>query len=205
VYSGICAIAVVAFLVALSLETVSSHELPVCPEEDNGESILFPKPENCSEFYQCADGHLFTHHCPPDLHYCPEKQYCAWTSESGCTFDCQIVRSIVALDDDDFVPAAPPVCPPQIDGNLTLISNPENCSSYYECDNEVPVLMDCPSTLYFCKEKDSCTWIWEPGCNFNCQILNREGAFDEDDDSDDTVPLQNRKIGVSGEKRSENQ
>jgi hypothetical protein len=189
VNSGLYTIAVAAILVVFSPETVWGHQLPVCPEEDNGESILFPKPENCSEFYQCADGHLFTHHCPPDLHYCPEKEYCAWPSESGCTFDCQVVSSVVALDEDSFAPAPSPVCPPQIDGNLTLLSNPANCSSYYECDNEVAVLMDCPSTLYFCGEKATCTWIWEPGCTFNCQMFNIQPALLEGAPVDTAEPV----------------
>jgi hypothetical protein len=179
VNSGFYAIAVAAFLVVFSSETVWGHQqldLPVCPSEDNGEVILFPKPENCSEFYQCADGYLFTHHCPDNLYYCPEKQYCAWFFELNCTFNCQIVKMKPASIDVTAVETAVPVCPPQVDGNLTLISNPDNCSSYYECDNGVPVEMDCPSTLYFCSEKSTCTWIWEPNCTFNCQILNIQPA-----------------------------
>jgi hypothetical protein len=31
--------------------------------------------------------------------------------------------------------------------------------------------MSCPSGLYFCPEKSTCTWIWETGCTFNCQVL----------------------------------
>jgi hypothetical protein len=80
VNSGLYAVAVAAFLAVFSPETVWGHQqknqqldLPDCPADDNGEVILFPKPENCSEFYQCAGGHLFTHHCPDNLYYCAER------------------------------------------------------------------------------------------------------------------------------------
>ena len=64
----------------------------------------------------------------------------------------------------------PPVCPP-IKGEsqpVILIPNPDNCSEFWECDNGVPILIECPDGLYFCSEKASCSWTWDPECVFNC-------------------------------------
>jgi hypothetical protein len=141
--------------------------LPVCPP-DNGEVVLFPKPENCSEFYQCAGGVAFTHHCPENLYYCEEKQYCAWIAEPGCKFDCVITKTNPAPAAKKYVPAAAPVCPPQIDEEVTYFPNPDNCNMYYECSNEEAIPMECPDDLYFCTQKQSCDWIWDPDCTYNC-------------------------------------
>jgi hypothetical protein len=184
VNSGLYAVAFATFLVVFSLEAVWGHkrenELPECPPDENGEIILLPKPENCSEFYQCAGGYLYTHHCQKDLYYCAEKQYCDYIDNcdySNCELNPQKkAQHNPPASGKAHIPAAEPECPPQTDGNITFIANPDNCSSYYECDNGVPVLMDCPETLYFCTEKNICTWVWEPNCTFNCKITNRKPA-----------------------------
>ncbi|GFG36083.1 hypothetical protein Cfor_03658 [Coptotermes formosanus] len=176
VASGIFGVAVAAFLVALCPDTIrtlhhgrQTSDLPVCPSDDNGEIILFPKPENCSEFYQCSDGFLFTQHCPENLYYCAEKEVCSWSFEPNCTFDCVITKTNPAPLEQPYDSTADPVCPEHSDKNLTLIPNPNNCSAYYECDNGVPVPMGCPDGLYFCNESQICTWVWEPGCTFDCK------------------------------------
>ncbi|MDR0734223.1 MAG: chitin binding domain-containing protein [Elusimicrobiota bacterium] len=56
-------------------------------------------------------------------------------------------------------------------GNIYIYPDPSNCSHYIECTCGFPYGMSCPSGLYFCPEKSTCTWIWETGCTFNCQVL----------------------------------
>jgi len=182
VASGVFGVAVAAFLVALCPDTLClRHQdrqmtaLPVCPP-DNGEVILFPKPENCSEFYQCAGGVAFTHSCPENLYYCEEKQYCTWINDPGCKFDCVITKT----NHVPAVPAAVPVCPPQIGDEVTYFPNPDDCHTYYECSNEVPVLMECPDDLYYCSEKEACDWWWDPECTYNCVAVKSKRAIVEE-------------------------
>ncbi|XP_069688041.1 uncharacterized protein [Periplaneta americana] len=249
---GFHAVTAAAILVVFSMQTAHSHhhskELPTCPEDEHGEIILFPKPENCSEFYQCAGGHLHTHHCPPDLYYCAAKEYCdylyncdysncqmtdtnthihskaeqplcdpgeptgvtyypnpencsnfyacetgillnmqcpqgllycseksacTWSWDKECAFaDCikqPKLNTLKVSPKEEF-----PSCPPPTGGYATLISNPDNCDSYYECDNMVPILMSCPSDLYFCSEKSTCSWLWDKDCSHSdCKILGK--------------------------------
>ena len=99
----------------------------------------------------------------------------------------------------ELVPVALPECPPQVDQNLTLIANPDNCSAYYECDNGVPVPLGCPEGLYFCSEKDTCTWIWEPGCIFDCIVVKKETPV-EVYNADDTVNAIDHKNEIFGTK-----
>jgi valyl-tRNA synthetase len=152
--------------------------LPVCPP-DNGEVILFPKPENCSEFYQCAGGVLFTHRCQVNLYYCEEKQYCSWPTDPDCKFDCVTTKTNLVPAAEKFVPAADPECPPQTE-NVTFIPNPNNCSEFFECDNGVPVLMSCPAGLYFCSKKEICDWIWDPECKYDCHNVKSKTVIAEE-------------------------
>jgi hypothetical protein len=156
------------------------NAIPVCPP-DNGSVILFPKPENCSEFYQCAGGVAHTHHCPENLYYCEEKQYCAWINEQGCKFDCVITETNPAPAAEEFVPAAAPECPPQTGDDVTYLPNPDNCNEYYECSNEVPVLMQCPDDLFFCTEKQTCDWVEDPQCSYNCVVVTSRPVIVEKD------------------------
>lgn len=57
------------------------------------------------------------------------------------------------------------ICPIS-DGDVVYIPNPDDASSYYECDNGKPVSMCCPRDTYFCSEKSSCTWLWDSECAF---------------------------------------
>jgi hypothetical protein len=59
-------------------------------------------------------------------------------------------------------------CPPDKNDTVTLIPNPNDCSSYYLCDNGVVVPMDCPPGLWFCSEKQSCNWPEDEQCTYDC-------------------------------------
>jgi hypothetical protein len=198
------AVAVTAFLVAFSAHTVWSHhhkqqkDVLSCSLEDHGK--LFPKADNCSEFYQCSGGVLFTLRCQEDLYYCAEKEYCDYID--NCDYsNCKLNPDNKTLHDSPIAEgtAFVPECPDQVDKNVTFIVNPENCSNYYECDNGVPVLMECPDTLYFCIEKEACVWQWEPNCSFNCQAVRKE-PLRIDDYIENIMHFKNHDIEV---KRSE--
>ncbi|MDR0334254.1 MAG: carbohydrate-binding module family 14 protein [Dysgonamonadaceae bacterium] len=64
-----------------------------------------------------------------------------------------------------------PICPPD-NGELVLLPNPDDCSTFFECDNGVPVFMECPDGLYYCAEKMICDWMWDTDCSFNCVTKN---------------------------------
>ncbi|QTR52888.1 chitin binding peritrophin-A domain-containing protein [Thiothrix unzii] len=43
--------------------------------------------------------------------------------------------------------------------------NPDDCGSYYVCDNGVPFYKDCPSGLHFNAETEVCDWPENAKCN----------------------------------------
>jgi hypothetical protein len=113
--------------------------------------------------------------CPPGLYFCSEKQICDWIWDPECKYDCNIVKSKpVVIVEEKFIPAAVPTCPPQTVGVVTYLPNPDDCNMYYECSNGVAVPMRCPDLLYFCTQKNSCDWIWDSECTFNCNMGSKE-------------------------------
>ena len=61
-----------------------------------------------------------------------------------------------------------PVCPPDDGETVVLIADPNNCQRFFECQNGMPVPMCCPAGLYYCSEKQTCAWIWDEECTFDC-------------------------------------
>jgi hypothetical protein len=66
----------------------------------------------------------------------------------------------------------PIVCPPIGNPTPTYFPNPDNCNKFYQCSNGVPVPMVCPTVLYFCPQKNVCSWSWDPECIRNCNVVN---------------------------------
>eukprot|EP01054_Gregarina_sp_Poly1_P004468 Gregarina_sp_Poly_1__4467@NODE_2402_length_2178_cov_10_295595_g1529_i0_p1_GENE_NODE_2402_length_2178_cov_10_295595_g1529_i0NODE_2402_length_2178_cov_10_295595_g1529_i0_p1_ORF_typecomplete_len457_score24_38CBM_14/PF01607_24/3e06CBM_14/PF01607_24/3_2e10CBM_14/PF01607_24/1_1e10CBM_14/PF01607_24/6_2e06CBM_14/PF01607_24/2_4e11RNA_pol_RpbG/PF16992_5/0_41RNA_pol_RpbG/PF16992_5/31Pentapeptide_4/PF13599_6/85Pentapeptide_4/PF13599_6/54Pentapeptide_4/PF13599_6/25TFIIA_gamma_C/PF02751_14/5_1e02TFIIA_gamma_C len=151
----------------------NQNDLPVCPPNETGEIILYPKPENCSEFYQCGFGHLYTHACGKGLYYCADKEYCDYIDNcdfSGCKLYPSSLTKLKSQAKEE-----PPICPPPSgSSNATLIPNSEDCSKYYMCDNAGHlILKDCPAGLLYCSEKQVCAWNWNNECKFaDCKIAS---------------------------------
>ena len=59
-------------------------------------------------------------------------------------------------------------CPTHPTPNIVFIPNPDDCSTFFQCDNGIAVEVGCPDGLYFCAEKYLCTWNWDPECRFDC-------------------------------------
>jgi hypothetical protein len=181
--TGIFGVVTAAFLVFLYLdhrrmllEDRQMAAVPVCPP-DNRELILFPKPENCSEFYQCLGGVAFTHECPEDLYYCEEKQYCTWITETGCKFDCVLTKRPTECPTKEPTegPTAKPtpdsICSPQNEG--LFVPNPDDCTKYYECSNGETIPFRCPDGLFFCPQSNTCDWLCDKECTYDCVAVNK--------------------------------
>ncbi|KAH6929706.1 hypothetical protein HPB50_005155 [Hyalomma asiaticum] len=57
-------------------------------------------------------------------------------------------------------------CPPVDDrnANATLIANPHNCSTFYLCQQGIPVLMECPKNLQFNDALKVCDYADRANC-----------------------------------------
>ncbi|XP_033178854.1 peritrophin-1 isoform X3 [Bombus impatiens] len=60
----------------------------------------------------------------------------------------------------------PPECPNEEEEDVALFPNPDDCSTYYSCIRETPVLMQCNEGLEFNPELRVCDW---PKKNASCK------------------------------------
>jgi hypothetical protein len=176
--SSIFAVLVATILVALCSDVfcISHHDrqltaIPICPPDDKGEVILDPKPENCSEFYQCAGGVVFTQHCPVNLYYCAEKKNCTWRYDTDCAFDCVFTKTNPVPAAEEHVPAAIPKCPVKGKGTFILFPNPNDCSTYYDCVGGLRVLRSCAPGLYFNPQKQICSSAFDTMYIYDCRTV----------------------------------
>lgn len=59
--------------------------------------------------------------------------------------------------------AASVECPPNNDEYVSL-PNPDDCGSFYKCDDGVPFYYDCPAGLHFSPELQVCDWPESAKC-----------------------------------------
>ncbi|XP_060822424.1 peritrophin-1-like isoform X3 [Bombus pascuorum] len=60
----------------------------------------------------------------------------------------------------------PPECPNDEEEDVILFPNPDDCSSYYSCIRDTPVLMQCNEGLEFNPQLRVCDW---PKKNATCK------------------------------------
>ncbi|XP_063237613.1 chondroitin proteoglycan 2-like [Bacillus rossius redtenbacheri] len=127
----------------------------VCPDQNETTiEVPFANPENCSTFYECDNGQAKLLACPANTFFSSKTRTCAFKKDS----DCPKSASLFSLSLDDGDAGVNFTCPAEPDNiTSTYYPNPANCSTFYECSNEVPVLLECPKKLYFNARLCVCT------------------------------------------------
>jgi len=62
------------------------------------------------------------------------------------------------------------VCTPSPDGFPVFVPHPHDCTKYYECQGDWPILMECPAGLYFDPALNVCNWPEEVDCVAKCSV-----------------------------------
>ena len=58
----------------------------------------------------------------------------------------------------------PVICSSSQDGFAVFVPHPTDCTLYYECADQVPVLMACPQPLFFDPSLNVCNWPDQVDC-----------------------------------------
>ncbi|XP_050707543.1 fibrillin-1-like isoform X3 [Eriocheir sinensis] len=127
---------------------------PDCTGTDSGDKVA--DPQNCTNYYLCFSGQPLDHpnscgstsHFDPDAHDCVAGTECepvCGGGGSGCAITCY--------------------------ENLSVVSNPFDCHTYYICNPTEPVLVRCSDEYPFfdgtdCTKDD--TFCCPPYCGVNC-------------------------------------
>ncbi|GIX70893.1 chondroitin proteoglycan 2 [Caerostris extrusa] len=137
------------------------------PSSDNRESIIcgeddgfYPVRDDCSAFYQCADGHAYLVRCPDGLHFNEEFGVCEPPCDARCDpkIDCPSSpqhSNSKAFEIDNLH------CP----GPDGLFPALESCDEYYLCYKGKEYLLRCPPGLHFSISDGSCSIPCDAQCD----------------------------------------
>jgi len=178
------------------------------------EDGLHADPNNCAQFYQCANGHQYPmQECPEGLLFNAEEEYCDWpenvdcsVSKWSCFKDCvgrkwwnPMVRHKCwkncnkgeMIQTDMYKGFTGKVERKSCEEGIH--KHPFRCDAYYQCGEGGYKFDDqfCPSGLYYNEEKAYCDWPENVQCKTEKFTCYKRCI----DDSEDASLLDHIKCG----------
>ena len=68
-----------------------------------------------------------------------------------------------------------PICPQGNPDITYLYPYPDDCRKFYECDNGMLSIYNCPDGLLFCTERGACEYADSPACSYGDCMMNGGG------------------------------
>ncbi|XP_037026397.1 integrin beta pat-3-like [Bradysia coprophila] len=158
------------------------------------DDIYLTNPADCGSYYQCSNGVPYLQHCAPthsgSLVFDPSLNVCVQPSEYDCAKSVTITKSPETTTEPPETTTEPPEAPtdppevatqpPEITveptegeafgpchGNSYFV-NPDDCGSFFQCEDGVTNLIHCPLThsgsLVFDPSLNVCVWPSEYDC-----------------------------------------
>merc|ERR1711988_1231117 len=93
--------------------------------------------------------------CPTGLFFDTVLNICNWPEYVDCQEHEETTTTTTTTTTTKDFDA---VCHESQDGYAVFVPHPYDCSLYYECVGLTPVLMSCPSGLFFDSRIDTCNW-----------------------------------------------
>ncbi|XP_076751504.1 peritrophin-1 [Xylocopa sonorina] len=79
-----------------------------------------------------------------------------------------------------FVLASEPKCPPHNSVDVILLPNPDDCGSYYSCNEGKAWLLNCSEGLHFNPELNVCDWPENVNCEVATTVAQEETPATEE-------------------------
>ncbi|XP_026462456.1 peritrophin-1-like [Ctenocephalides felis] len=129
------------------------------------EGTMLADPEDCAGFYVCSSGVPHNKTCSPGLLYHDSLHVCDWPENVDCCENGGETPEVTVAPKPDTTvdPDIPTECSPDVD----FIPNFEDCSSYYQCQGQELILLQCPDSLFWNQDKEMCDFPE----NTKCYIL----------------------------------
>ncbi|KAJ8684382.1 hypothetical protein QAD02_020174 [Eretmocerus hayati] len=100
-----------------------------------------------------------------------------WTDKATAALVILGLACCAAAPAESETPATPvvsqpfkPQCPEVDDVFVTLIGNPDKCTTYFVCDRGIPVTMNCPAGLHFNDNEKACDWPHKACCDVSLDV-----------------------------------
>ncbi|XP_047000761.1 chondroitin proteoglycan-2-like [Schistocerca americana] len=174
-----------------------SDDAPTCPPWNPDDVTQLPNPNDCSIFYKCDEnGVAWVIECPAGLEYNAELRVCDYPENAGCSSNPSEDTPSEGDEDDEnsnggneVSPNPPagdaPTCPEWNPNDVTQLPNPNDCSSFYKCDeNGAAWLIPCPDGLEYNAELRVCDYPESAGCSSSATPSNPPGDDPSDDDQE---------------------
>lgn len=107
-------------------------------------------PDNCAQFYRCANGYRSTFDCPGGTLFDSNLKVCNWAAQVTCTSGSSGSSSSSTSG----------TCTSAKD--LTQV--PGNCSNFYRCANGILYEQSCPGGTKFDNRLKVCNWPDQVTC-----------------------------------------
>ena len=139
--------------------------------------------------------------CPDGLFFDSSLNVCNWPEflQHNQYVHCQnqtnhqgtkSVQDTTSEDVDDTISEGEVICHESTDGYSVFVPHETNCSLYYQCVGLKPVIMMCPSELYFDSSLNVCNWPDNVVCGSPDEAVEEESDFDVVcHESDDGFPV----------------
>ncbi|XP_065571764.1 chondroitin proteoglycan 2-like isoform X2 [Artemia franciscana] len=130
-----------------------------CPSANGN----FRNPYDCSSYYVCSNGIAFLIKCPSDLVFNIQTESCDYPSAVDCsqlsTLKISFEERELVTDDITEEPITNPTPVWWFDCSTRngFFSNPEDCTSYINCDNGNAWLLYCPNGTLYDATVERCT------------------------------------------------
>ncbi|XP_058832922.1 peritrophin-48-like [Topomyia yanbarensis] len=131
---------------------------------------LLPNPENCAEFFMCRPGRAVRFTCPDNTKYNAAIQACDPTMAVRCKpgklpVDIEytpITAQPSVIEHTNTACINKPVA--------TLLSNPRECNSFYQCSPTGVIVFECPAGTLFDSNRRYCERSDVASCQFLPQL-----------------------------------
>lgn len=101
--------------------------------------------------------------------------YQHYDNKQNHIFSAILALSLAAISVALVSATAPPKCPPnEVEDEIILLPNPNDCTSYYACNRGTAFLMKCNSGLEFNAELKICDWPQSAHCQVTPEPSNVE-------------------------------
>jgi len=126
---------------------------------------LKANPRDCHSYFSCVHGNPVEMPCPDGLTWNEATKRCDWPHLSNCEVTCGGKHIVGPTNYGKMDWCDAPKCKTIIG----LLANPGNCSSYYSCNDYMPIRMPCPKHLEFDAEAKLCNWPKLANCVQTCK------------------------------------
>lgn len=147
---------------ATSEEDVDHHRK--CHVDCSSGYYLKANPRDCHSYFSCVHGTPVKMPCPEGLQWSESVKRCEWPQIANCEVTCEDEHDETA-EESKLPWCDPPVCKQ----SYGLMANPGNCSTFYNCNDFIPVRQVCPENLEFDAGPNLCTYPKDAHCVQTCQ------------------------------------